>query len=470
MKGEIIVQKPLRILVATALLAGSSAALAVPFNSFDPRSMAMGGAGVAVGNAGTAPFFNPALLTVTRAEDNFSLNLPIVGVRAYDPSDFKTSLDNFQSGNYVNTLQTSINTYNANQTAGNLGTVATNTSTLSTQLATLSDKPLQTEAGAGMVIGIPSKSFGGAFFVNGWAALGGVIKYRDNQTLQNFATASNTIVSAVNTSCGGTINNSAGCLAALSTASTDPLVQQYFVVTPSATPTVTTNFNTNNLQSSVDVRGVGLAELGFALSREFGKGEDAWGFGITPKIVKVNLYDYSAKVDNGNSSDATGEDYTAKYSHFNFDLGLAKNYNNGWRAGMVIKNVIPHTYEFKSIPQGAAPGSAQVTTGEINLKPQARIGASHTTSWSTVAMDLDLTTNDPAGLENKSQYLALGTELNAWDWAQVRLGYRANLKDSKRNIPSVGVGLAPFGVLHLDVAVSKSANEIGASAQLAFTF
>jgi hypothetical protein len=73
-------------------------------------------------------------------------------------------------------------------------------------------------------------------------------------------------------------------------------------------------------------------------------------------------------------------------------------------------------------------------------------------------------------MENKSQYLALGTELNAWDWMQVRLGYRANLKDSKRNIPSVGLGLAPFGTLHVDVAVSKSSNEIGASARLALTF
>ena len=463
MKGEIIVQKPLRILVATALLAGSSAALAVPFNSFDPRSMAMGGAGVAVGDAGTAPFFNPALLTVTRADDNFSLNLPVIGVRVYAPSEFK----DFQDGDYVKKLQNSIDTYNTNQNSAALTTVANNTSTLSTQLATISDKPVQAEGGAGMVIGIPGKSFGGAFYVNGWGAMGGEIKYRDNLTLQNFATASNTIATAVTTGCGGTVTLSAPCIAALTPLSTDPLVNQFFTVNVSGTPTVTSTFNTNNLQSTVDIRGVVLGEMGFALSRQYGEGKEAWALGITPKMVKVKLYDYSVKVDSSTNSTPNGNDYTAEYSNFNFDLGVAKNYNNGWRAGMVIKNIIPHTYDFKRAP---TPGAPQVTTGEINLKPQARIGASHTTSWSTVAMDLDLTANDPAGLENKSQYLALGTELNAWDWAQVRLGYRANLKDSKRNIPSVGLGLAPFGVIHLDVAVSKSANEIGASARLAFTF
>src|SRR3989338_905188 len=106
----------MRIFAASALLAGSSAALAVPFNSFDPRSMAMGGAGVAVGDAGTAPFFNPALLTVTRASDNFSLNLPVIGARVYAPSEFK----DFQDGDYVNNLQNSISAYNTAQDSASL--------------------------------------------------------------------------------------------------------------------------------------------------------------------------------------------------------------------------------------------------------------------------------------------------------------------------------------------------------------
>jgi len=300
------------------------------------------------------------------------------------------------------------------------------------------------------VVGIPSKTFGGAFYADGWAAVGGVIKYRDDQNLQNFATATSQVAGC---------NGNAACIAAL-----PPSVAQYFDQT---TGQVVFNTN-NNLQSTVDIRGVGLAEVGLALSHEFGTGDDAWGLGITPKIVKVTLFEYSASVNSRDTGNATGSDYTAKYSHVNFDLGLAKNYGNGWRAGLVVKNVIPHTYEFKNAP---TPGATPVPTGNsIKLKPQARIGASHSTSWSTVAMDLDLTTNDPAGLENQSQYLALGAELNAWDWAQLRLGYRANLKDSTRNVPSVGLGLAPFGVLHLDVGVAKSANEIGASARLAFTF
>lgn len=450
----------LNVCVASALLAISSATLALPFNSFDPRSMAMGGAGVAVGDAGMAPFFNPALLTVTREEDDFALVLPVIGLRAYDPSDFATSLDNFRNGNYIGNLDASITTYNTTQNPADLNIVANNAAALSTQFATLSDKPLQGEVGAGMVVGIPSKSFGGAFYVNAWGAAGGTIKYRDDQTLQDF----NYAVTTANTCLASA--NPAACMP---TIMADPIVAQYVDLTNPAAPQVT--FNTsNNLQSSVDFRGVLLTEIGVAMSREFVTGDVTWGLGITPKIVQVMLFDYSADINSGNTGNATGSDYTADYSDVNFDLGLAKDYGNGWRTGFVVKNVIPYTYEFKRIATGAAPGSAQITTGEIKLKPQARIGASHTTNWSTVAMDLDLTANDPAGLENKSQYLAVGAELNAWDWAQFRLGYRANLKDSNRNIPSIGVGLAPFGVAHLDFAVASSSNEIGGSLMLAFTF
>lgn len=246
----------------------------------------------------------------------------------------------------------------------------------------------------------------------------------------------------------------------LNTIATDARIAQYY---DPITQQVT--FNTTQLQSSVDIRGIAMSEVGIALSSEFALGNSYFGLGITPKMVRTTLYDYSADVNSGNTSNATDSDYTAKYSGFNLDLGLAKDFDNGWRSGLSLKNIIPKSYDFKRIATGAPAGSAQITTGTLKLKPQARVGVSHSTSWSTVAMDLDLTANDPAGFENKSQYLALGGELNAWGWAQLRAGYRANLKDTNRNVTSVGLGLGP-----LDVTVAGNSNEFGASIALGFTF
>lgn len=440
-------KKTLKALIASSLFVVCGAALAVPFNSFDPRSMGMGGAGVAVGDAKMAPFFNPALLTITPDEDDFSLALPIVGARVYDPSEFSNSLDNFQQGNYINALQTSINNYNAAPSSAALVPVANDISTLSTQLSGLSDKPIQGELGAGLVIGIPSKSFGVAVYANGWQAIGGVIRYKDDQTLQDFATAAGQVAAC---------NNNAACIAAL-----PPSVTQYF---NTATGQVTFN-TTTGLASSVDIRGVGFSEVGIAMSSEFDFAGGIWGIGITPKIIKATLFDYSADVNSGNTGNVTDSDYTEKYSGFNFDLGVAQDFDNGWHAGFVVKNVIPQNYDFKRIATGAPAGSAKITSGTFKLKPQARIGAAHSTDWSTLAMDLDLTTNDPAGFEKPSQFLGIGAELDAWGWAQVRVGYRANLKDSARNVSSVGVGLGP-----LDVSVASTGNELGAALSLGFTF
>ena len=66
----------LKLAATTALLVSSTVSIAIPFSSFDPRSMAMGGVGAVLADADTAPLFNPALLSVTRYSDKFSLVLP----------------------------------------------------------------------------------------------------------------------------------------------------------------------------------------------------------------------------------------------------------------------------------------------------------------------------------------------------------------------------------------------------------
>ena len=109
-------------------------------------------------------------------------------------------------------------------------------------------------------------------------------------------------------------------------------------------------------------------------------------------------------------------------------------------------------------------------TGEtLRLIPQTRAGISHTNRWSTVAMDVDLYRNDPVGLENYTQYVSLGGELNGWSWIQIRAGYRADLVDSAHNIVSFGLGFSPFGV-HVDTAIAGNEREIGASIQFGFRF
>ena len=411
--------------------------------------MGMGGAGVAVADAAAAPLFNPALLSITRYSDDFSLVLPTVGVYAADSKDLAGSVDKFQSGNYVSNLQTSIANLNTaiaavtnpatasqiSAVSSNAATVTTGINSLSAQLDKLNNKPVSLDAGLSTVVGIPNKNFGIAFFANGAIATGGAFQYKDAALLASLSAQSSCLATAAD-------------LAA---------------ITACGAPT----FTSNSLQSTITLRGVRLGEVGIAVSREFLINRNRIALGITPKIVQAQLYDIPIGLNSTNLSNLATSDYKAQYSMTNIDFGIAKNHRNNWRSGLVIKNVIPYSLDFKRAPVA---GQSPVATGEsLRLIPQTRAGVSYSNRWSTVALDIDLYRNRPVGLENHTQYVAVGGELNAGNWGQLRAGYRADLVNSARNIISLGLGFSPFGV-HADVAVAGNERELGASFQLGFRF
>jgi len=435
--------KALTTAIGAAMMMIYGAAQAAPFASFDPRTMAMGGAGVAVGNAGSAPFFNPALLAVTAAEDDFALELPIIGARFYDPDDFTDAMDNFQDSTVMEDLDAAIAAFNA--APGDTTAMRSALSDLDGELIKLGSKPLQGELGAAMVVGIPSKKFGVAFSASGSATFGGIVNYKDSPI---FATLDNDLATLQ------------GCIDALDYTNCQSLTY----VDGSGNVTFGT---AADVASSVDVRGLILREVALSFSREVELGGQTFAVGVTPKYVNATVLDYSANVETSDDDDFDGDDYTYDYSHFNMDLGIAKDYANGWRTGFVVKNLLSQTYD--TYRMNTATGQKEKTGNSIKTSPQARIGVSHQGKLYTLAADIDLTANDPIGYEGKSRYVALGAEFNAWDWAQLRVGYRANTEDSNRNVWSAGIGLSPFGA-HFDLAVSGNADEVGASMQLGFRF
>ncbi|MEN8179378.1 MAG: hypothetical protein ABFS39_12290 [Pseudomonadota bacterium] len=97
-----------RLPVAAIQTTLATVTLAAPFNSFNPRSMGMGGVGVAVSNRNTASLFNTSLLATEHAEDNVIVTLLAVGARAYDQDEFVDAVDDFQHGDYVDNLDVSI--------------------------------------------------------------------------------------------------------------------------------------------------------------------------------------------------------------------------------------------------------------------------------------------------------------------------------------------------------------------------
>jgi len=558
----------LATLTTALLMLSNTAVQALPFNSFDPRTMAMGGAGVAVGDPSTAPFFNPALLSASDPKKTLSVELPIIGGRLYDPGNLRTELPTLSDNanlltnsvtplsNSASTLvtdtatlttnitalstssaslttatpatasttlaglATSLSTVSANMTtvSTDMSSVSTNSSTVSTNinsvnqsLQAINNQPLQGEFGAGIVIAVPNKNWGASFYANAWGAMGGSLIYKDAATVSNISgavantstalassstataasatklasatTAVNTAVASCDSAAIALAGNTATCSADLLLANTALTTANSSLTTTSGTLTTngttisnqaTTVTNNKTVLSQVHIRGVAISEMGIALSHSFISYDQAWAVGITPKIMKMQLFDAYLDANSGGAgSGINGSDYLASYSTLNLDLGVARNYENGWRSGMVIKNLIPQTFDFMSIGSGAVTGSAQSVTGTLNINPQFRAGVSHENEWSTVALDVDLTQNNPAGLESKSQYIAMGGELSAFGWAQLRAGYRMDVLNSARDVASLGLGISPrfpYFKPHFDLGVAGNTNEIGASMRMGVNF
>jgi len=430
-------RKTLQATVCGILFAAAGSAAAAPFSSFDPRSYGMGGTGVASGTSANAGFFNPSLLATAHEEEDFSLEFPIIGVRVSDPDEFIDAVDEFDSGNYIDAYDQAVTAINAANTANDAVALDAArqpmidaTTNLIGGLRKLNNKALIAELEGGLMIGVPSKKHGVSLYLRGWV-VGGTQATVSAADLASLQAVSDT-------------------LATLSV--TDPLT---------ADPT---------LRSAIDARFAQIQEVGLSLAREFNIAGNDIAVGITPKYVSVETYDFrfgdetdptTTSLDEADIDLDTGK---LDDSGFDIDIGIARNFDNGWKAGFVIKNLIGQ--EFKT-----------VRGNQFELEPQLRAGVSHQTDWTTVAFDLDLVENDPIikdsvtgkGFDKETQYAAVGVELDVWDTLQLRGGYRHNLSDSDTSITTAGFGLSPFGV-HIDVAVAGNSDEVGGSFQLGFRF
>jgi len=409
MKNKILF---LSVVTATSMMAANSVS-AIPFSSFDPRSFAMGGTGVAAGTSANAVFFNPALLAAANEEEGFSVGFPIFGVRAADPDDFIDAVDAFAANDYMGDLDAAVTTFNTAPGSNDKQPVLDAADALNTALDGMSNKAVQLEGDVAFVVGVPSKKFGISIYGNAWGVGGAK----------------------------GTFNGS------------DLTKINNIKVDANAANTVTEM--TSTFDSTIEARFATITEVGVAIARDF----NGIAVGITPKYLEVTTNNYKftgSEIDGADIDQSSGE---KSESDMNIDIGIAKDYDNGWKVGLAIKNLISKEYEMLD------------TLDKLIIDPMARIGVMHETSWSTIAFDLDLTENDPGGFEDKTQYAALGMELDIFDTAQLRVGLRHNMSDTtfKADTVSAGIGLSPFGV-HLDISAMGNSDEVGAAMQLGFRF
>lgn len=406
--------------------------------TYDTRSLGMGGTGAAIANTRNAAFLNPGALAA--GEDSFAWDFPIISARVLDEKSLRSDVNNLQTS--ADNLTVALQNFQNAQASGNIaaaranaGTAGTALAAFNTSLTTVSGKTLTGGGFAGTMLGIPSNKYAFALTLDARVELGAQFNYAASDAT-TISTLSNNLTLCSN-------GDNVACL--------------------NASNSVGANGTINNMQSKLLVRGVLAEDVGVTMAHRF----DIMGntdIGITPKFTKLRVFDIAAAAQSGQGISINNSAANERSeSVFNLDLGvmrsLSKTEDHEIKAGLVVKDMLSRSVK-------------TVLNNNIEIKPRATAGIGYVTKLVSAGVDVDLVSNKPmiAGFNSESQFLRLGAEFDAWKWAQLRLGYRHDLKGNYKGLPSIGLGLSPWGV-HIDLSVAAAGkNEMAAALQTGFHF
>ncbi len=386
---------------------------------YDARNDAMGGTGVASSSYGSAALANPALLTKAQPEDDVSVIIPSVGVQVTDKGKLVNKVDDVS--NSVDGYRDLAETFR-NDPFNNLDRIPelqAAAGDLASQLRSIRGHTATGNAGAAIVVAVPNEVLPFAFVTKayGTAHLATDITQSDLDLLD----------------------------------------------TVEANPLAAIGVDPDDLTSTASGRAAIVTDYGIAVAHQFDVAGYPVSVGVTPKLQKTYLYNYSVSVYNYDKSDFTDGRYKNTNTGFNLDAGVSADLNENWTLGLSAQNLISRDIDTKEV-------SGLKDTYQI--RPLVTSGLSWHTENLTTALDVDLTPTKRFKSQQDSQYAGVGAEYRLFSWLQLRGGYRADLKSNDTNVVTAGFGLSPFNnSVHLDLGGSVGDDHTwGAMAQIGFNF
>lgn len=434
------------ICIAIGALLAPALSTAAPFSPFEARGFAMGGAGVAASEYAAASLYNPALLAVKSESNRFSFIAPSIGIQATGNDGAVKSIQDFNDNgtidgfdraatNFSDQLDRYLNVHdNAQAFRASAQSLKSASDALLRDLNAVNQKAFQLGAGGTLALAFPRWEYKAAVSVS-------------NET---FARITTDVAQSDTSQIGTTINAIADA--------TEEIIANNNTNGTEARKVVDANgdliLGNGDLASKAYVLGVSVTDIGFSMARQFAIQDQSFMVGVTPKIQQIMTVDTDTSVDADSVSFSKNK---KTYTGFNVDVGIAKQFEEGRlenvRVGMVVRNLIPHTYK-------------TFLNNEVKMAPQLRVGAAYTHKFFTVTSDLDLTSNKIVGQgKDASQIWAIGGELNAWNFAKLRAGYR---NDFKAKYGTITAGVSLFGV-QLSAAYAKD-REVSAMLQFGGSF
>ena len=385
----------------------------------EARSDAMGGTGVAAASYGSAVLINPALLAKAKPDDDVTVILPSIGAQISDKDNLRDKIDDISDdvSQYRSTLENInlIDLFNPRSQASR--DVSSAAGDLANQLDSLKGKTASGKAGAGIAVSIPNDVLSVAFVAkaNARARVSSYIDQGDVDKLR--------------------------------------LVED--------APVTALGINPNDLKSKGFGRAAIVSDYGVAVARQFDISGVPVSVGITPKLQKTWLYNYTVSIYTFDSGDINSSRYRNDDTGFNVDAGLAADFGDNWTVGLTGQNLFSRDIDTKEVDG---------VRDTYQIRPLVTAGAAWHNDLVTLTADGDLTETKGFKSEDTSQYVGVGAEVTPLSWLAVRAGYRADVKGNDSNVFTGGVGFAPFNTVHVDLMGLYGEDETwGAGAQLSMT-
>lgn len=383
---------------------------------YDARNDAMGGTGVASSTWSSAVLANPALMTKAQPEDNVSIIFPSAGVQITDKDKLVDRVDEITDT--VDRYRDVINNITLPEIINGAPQVKAAAGDMANQLRDLRGDKANGTAGVALAVSIPNETLPFAFITKAY----GTAHIRANVVQSD--------ITYLDQVANGRI----------------PLPGDQ-----------------NNLRSSANGLAALITDYGVAMAHEFTIAGHPVSVGVTPKLQKTWLYNYTASVYNYDKNDINDSRYRSTDTGFNVDAGIATDFAENWTFGVTGQNLV----------------SRDIDTKEVNgyrdtyqIRPLVTTGLAWNRGPFTLTGDVDLTETKRFKSQESSQYAGVGGEYRVLDWLALRAGYRADMKSNDTDVFTAGLGVSPFNnAVHLDLAGSVGKdNTWGAMVQLGFNF
>ncbi|ECC8733531.1 conjugal transfer protein [Salmonella bongori] len=407
----------------------------------EARNDAMGGTGVASAHYGSGVLLNPALLAKAKPEDNITVVLPAVGVQITDKDNLQDEINDISDK--INYYDHVVDSLTPGQILlhprGVLNQFQGAARDLADELEYLNGKTARANAGAGVAVSIPGQTLFVAFIAKGYAhgRVSSSIDQNDIQYLRNIQRNESIAL------------REAGRAALLGT---DEI--------------------TKHLNSTASGRVAIVSDYGIAVAKQWVVGDVPVSIGVTPKLQKTWLYNYTTSIYHYDSSDWNSSRYRNDDTGFNIDAGLAADFGENWTLGLSGQNLVSRDIDTKEIY--ITNGISEETThykDTYQIRPLVTAGIAWHNEVLTVSADGDLTETKGFKSEDNSRYVGVGAEVRPLAWLAVRAGYRADVENNDSNVFTGGLGFAPYKRVHLDLMGLYGEDETwGAGAQLTMTF